>query len=178
MSHLRQRDERGRGGGNGGPGPQQPTPPVKKHYEKSMKCAATSAQVMGAVEKNFPRFRNYSAGPLSVTFSLPPGLHVGSSIPIAVGLGPITQHMTVTAQSITSRNMTFGTTPGHLLYPANITVSAGSPRASTVDCNVDLAGRFDGLFHFLEFSFGGGAFEDAQWNYFISQVGAFCAGGQ
>ncbi|MGH9514301.1 MAG: hypothetical protein ACRD3P_01305 [Terriglobales bacterium] len=71
--------------------------------------------------------------------------------------------------------MTFTTNPGHLLFPAYITFAAGPASPASIDFNISLGGTIASQ---IEFDFGGGAFEDAQWNHFLGQVTAFCKAGK
>lgn len=156
-------------------GPTSPaTPQVKKHFSLTTPCAASAEKLMGAVENNFSRFGNYSAGPFGVTFTPPSGMNVGSVIPINIGTMGHHQNLSVTVQSMNSQSLTFTTNPGHLLYPASITFSASTGSGNSINFNIDLSGNFPNLFRHLEFDIGGGLFENAQWKNFLAQVKAFC----
>lgn len=149
-------------------------PFVVKHYGEVLDCNQNSTQVMSAVTSDFSRFGDYSAGPLSVAFSTPSALTVGSSVPISVGIGPFTQNLSVKVTTVTPQSLSFSTDPGHLLYPATITFSSYDASASAINFNINLAGTVSGL-HLLEFIAGGGAFENKQWNNFVKQVGNYCS---
>jgi len=157
------------GGGGGGPG-------VSKQYGLSTACSSSASQLMGAVESNFPRFGNYSrwGGLESVTFSPPVGMGPGSTIPISVGIFGVSQSLSVTVQSMSAQSMTFTTNPGHLLYPAFITFAASNGSRGSINFNINLGGTVASP---LKFYFGGSSFEDAQWNHFLGQVGAYCKAG-
>jgi RHS repeat-associated protein len=148
-------------------------PEVTKHYGLTLPCVFSAIQVMGAVESDFGWFGDYSrwGGAESVMFSPPAGMSSGSTIPISVGIIGITQDMTVTVQSMNSQSMTFTTTPGHLLYPAYITFGATPASSGSINFNIDLGGTVASP---MKFAFGGGAFEDAQWNHFLDRIKAFC----
>lgn len=73
--------------------------------------------------------------------------------------------------------MSFTTTPGHLLYPAQITFSAANTSASSIVFNIDIVGSNPGGLRSFEFWVGGGRFEDSQWRNFLSKVSDFCHGG-
>jgi hypothetical protein len=74
--------------------------------------------------------------------------------------------------------MTFTTNPGHLLYPGSITFASSTASASAINFNISLAGRFPSATRRTEFALGAGAFEDAQWKHFLSQVQGFCQAGK
>jgi hypothetical protein len=131
---------------------------------------------MGAVEGNFARFGNYSryGGAERVSFSPPARMGVGSTIPISVGIMGINQGLSVNVQSMNSQSMTFTTNPGHLIYPGHITFAASPASPGSINFNINLGGT---VANSAEFNFGGGAFEDAQWNHFLGQVSGFCKAG-
>jgi RHS repeat-associated protein len=150
---------------------------LSKHYGLTTPCGSTAPQVMGAVEANFANFGNYSrwGGLESVTFSPPAGMGVGSTIPINVGIFGTNQSLSVTVQSMNAQSMTFTTNPGHLIYPGSITFAASPAPLGSINFNINLGGTVTSP---AEFNFGGSAFEDAQWNHFLGQVGGFCGVGQ
>ncbi len=113
-----------------------------------------------------------------VQFFPPSPLRVGSNIPVTVHALVATQHIPVTVQSLAAQSMTFHTNPGHLLYPARITFAASSGPPGKVNFKISLAGDFPNSTRKLQFRALGNSFEDAQWNHFLSQVAAFCAGGR
>jgi RHS repeat-associated protein len=149
---------------------------VSKNYGLTAPCAASAGQVTGAVESIFPRFGNYSrwGGLESVAFSPPAVMGIGSTIPITVGIFGTTQNLSITVQSMNTQSMTFTTNPGHLLYPAYITFAASPASAASINFNINLGGTVTSPW---EFRFGGSAFEDAQWNHFLGQVGGYCKAG-
>jgi hypothetical protein len=148
----------------------------KPPYSKTMSCASSASQVMGAVEGNFPQFGNYSrwGGLESVTFFPPAGMGPGSTIPIKVNVFGTSQNLSVTVQSLNSQSMTFTTNPGHLIYPGSITFSSSPASLGSINFNINIQGT---VAKPAEFYFGGSDFEDAQWNHFLGQVGAFCKAG-
>ena len=165
---------------------QRPSPPnnVVKDYNRNLPCGNAANQVMAAVESNFARFGNFTTrGPLgtseSVRFRPPSGtLQAGSSIPITVQVGRFyTLNSSVTVQYANSQSLGFATVPGHLLYPANISFSASQASSSAINFDINLSGNFPNTVNKFLFNMGGGAFEDAQWNHFLGQVGNFCLGG-
>ncbi len=165
------------GGVGGGGGSRQPTAPksANKHYGLTTPCGSTASQVMGAVEGNFSHFGNYSAGPFSVSFSPPAGMGVGSTIPITVGAFGFTQNMGVSVASMSSQSMTFNTLPGgHLFYPGSISFAASPASAGSINFDINLSGTFNGATNAAKYYAGGALFENAQWNHFLGQVGAFC----
>ncbi len=174
------------GGGGGGPTAQPSTPKPQapknapnnfsKRYPLTTPCSSTATQAMGAVEGNFARFGNYSrwGGLESVTFSPPAGMGVGSTIPINVRIFGIHQAVSVTVQSMNAQSMTFTTNPGHLIYPGFITFAASPASPGSINFNINLGGTVTSP---AKFNFGGSAFEDAQWNHFLGQVGGFCGAG-
>jgi RHS repeat-associated protein len=148
---------------------------VSKVYRLTTTCNSSADQVMQTVESNFSTFGNFSRLGGRVTFSPPPSLSVGSTIPIKVGILGINQNLSVNVESVTAGHMTFTTNPGHLLFPAYITFAAGPASPGSIDFNISLGGTIASQ---IEFDFGGGAFEDAQWNHFLGQVTAFCKAGK
>ena len=128
---------------------------------------------MGAVEGNFAQYGNYSRyfGAESVSFAPPAGMGVGSTIPINVGILGINQSLSVNVTAMNSGSMTFTTNPGHLIYPGSITFAASSAGAGAINFSISISGT---VANSPEFNFGGGAFEDAQWNHFLGQVGNLC----
>jgi RHS repeat-associated protein len=179
---------------NGGGGTNSIRKDVVKRYSKALFCTSTATQVMTAVENNFANFANFSTVNLfptmfeSVTFSPPDSLAPGSSIPISINVSAINPfdlwsplqlnlNTSVIVQSVTNQSMTFSTVPGHLLYPATISFSATQASAAMVNFNIDITGQFPNLVNQGLFYAGGGAFENAQWNNMINNVGAFCAAG-
>ena len=98
-------------------------------------------------------------------------------MPIDIGTFGLSQTLTVIVHSMNSQSMTLTTTPGHLLYPAQITFAASRSPASpsAINFNIDVAGKVGNGF---EFSMGGSGFEDAQWNNFLGQVVGFCKAGR
>jgi hypothetical protein len=130
---------------------------------------------MSAVEGNFARFANYSAGPFSVTFSPPAEMVAGSTVPISVGYFGFTQNMGVQVQSLSSQSMTFNTLPGgHLFYPGSITFSASPAGAGSITFNVNLTGTFNGWTNAAKYWSGGALFENGQWNHLLDQISVFC----
>src|SRR6185437_10934951 len=162
----------------GTPTPKSPPPDISKHFYVRTPCNATADQLMQAVEHDFSRFGDFSRwdGLESVTF-LPAFLGVapGATIPIRLG-GVVSLDTAVRVQSLGPGSMTFATIPGHILYPASITFSASSLPYG-VRFNIVLQGSFPSWFSRLEFGLGGGAFEDAQWDHFLTQVVGFCKAG-
>jgi RHS repeat-associated protein len=166
------------------PGGEQPAsswtarPAVSKHYAETTQCDSTAPQTMAAIESNFARFGNYSRwfGAESVTFFPPSNLHSGSLIPIDVGILGLNQQLSVTVTAVTVSRLTFATNPGHLFHPGTISFAASGASQTSIDFEIALSGSFDNLLHWAEYTFGGGAFEDAQWNHFLGQVQAFCQG--
>jgi hypothetical protein len=156
---------------------------VVKDYNRNLPCGKAANQVMAAIEGNFARFGNFTTrGPLgtseSVTFRPSGTLQAGSSIPITVQVGRFyTLNTSVTVQYANSQSLGFSTVPGHLLYPANINFSASQASSSAINFDINLGGNFPNAVNKFLFNMGGGAFEDAQWNHFIGQVGNFCLGG-
>jgi hypothetical protein len=72
--------------------------------------------------------------------------------------------------------MTFNTLPGgHLFYPGNMSFSASSAGAGSINFNINLSGTFNGVFNGAKYYLGGGAFENAQWNHFLGKVKAYCS---
>ncbi len=78
--------------------------------------------------------------------------------------------------SLAAQSMTCHTNPGYLLYPGHITFAASSGPPGKVKFKISLAGDFPSLSRRAEFNGGSGNFENAQWNHFLAQVAAFCAG--
>jgi len=149
---------------------------VNKHYGNTFPCSSSASQVMGAVESNFAAFGNYSAGPFGVSFSPPSGMGAGSQIPITASYFGINQSMGVGVQSMSSSSMSFSTLPGgHLFYPGNISFSASSAGSGSISFNINLSGTFNGVINGAKYYLGGSAFENAQWNHFLSKVQAYCS---
>ncbi|MBT9333390.1 hypothetical protein, partial [Paracidobacterium acidisoli] len=149
---------------------------VNKPYGRTFPCSSTAGQVMGAVESNFAAFGNYSAGPFSLAFHQPPQMGVGSEIPITATYFGINQNMGVSVQSMSSSSMSFSTLPGgHLFYPGAITFSASQAGNGMVSFNINLSGTFNGPINGAKYYLGGSAFENAQWNHFLSKVQAYCS---
>jgi RHS repeat-associated protein len=154
---------------------------VSKKYHAQGPCVDNAKQVMNAVENNFSTFGNFkTAGPggigESVTFNPAPGpLSVGESIPITIQVGAsYTQNVSVTVSSVTSGSLVFTTVPGHFLYPATITFSASDIGSGSVGFDISVSGSTSSLLNTLAFIAGGGSFEDAQWQDFLSQIGVLC----
>ena len=137
---------------------------------------------MGAVEGNFAQFGNYSRyfGAESVSFAPPANMGVGSTIPINVGILGINQSLSVNVATTNSASMTFTTNPGHLIYPGSITFAASPAGAGAINFSISISISISisgTVANSAEFNFGGSAFEDAQWNHFLGQVGSFCGVG-
>jgi RHS repeat-associated protein len=146
---------------------------ISKVYSLNTRCSSDASQVMQSVESNFTRFGNYSAwgDANAVTFFPPAGMGPGSNIWINIEALSINQPLSVTVDSMDAGHMTFTTNPGHLLYPAYITFSAGPASPGSINFYISLEGTVSMP---TLFEFGGGMFEDAQWNNFLAQVRAFC----
>ena len=155
---------------------------VVRQYSRTMVCNENATQVMNAVENDFSRFGDYSIwGFEGVSFYLPSTMKAGSTIPIFDQVNtpffPVSRSLSVNVKSANSQSLTFTTNPGHLLYPAHITFSASSSSLGSVTFNIDLAGIVPAGLNSLEFRFGGGNFENAQWNHFLGNVENFCKEG-
>uniref|UniRef100_A0A372IIL6 Uncharacterized protein n=2 Tax=Paracidobacterium acidisoli TaxID=2303751 RepID=A0A372IIL6_9BACT len=101
---------------------------------------------------------------------------VGSEIPITATYFGINQNMGVSVQSMSSSSMSFSTLPGgHLFYPGAITFSASQAGNGMVSFNINLSGTFNGPINGAKYYLGGSAFENAQWNHFLSKVQAYCS---
>ncbi len=169
------------GGGGGGWGS------VNKSYSTDGPCSGSAAQVMLAVENNFASFGNFQTTalgvPESVAFNPPSGpLTVGETIPITIQVGwcnislapCYSLNTSVTVTSATLSNLTFTTVPGHLLYPASISFSATGDSSGSVAFGIFVQGTLPSLPNAAAFVFGGGSFEDSQWNNFLLQIGLLC----
>jgi len=174
------------------PKPTTPAPPVQKHYGADYNCGSTAAVLMAAIKQDFPWFGNYAgmaaAGqPGTVTFYPPSVLALGSSMPVQATVGPLTLgnmsfgpavtllNSSVNVTSSTPPSMTFATVPGHLLYPAQITLSDLQIMLSAIGFDINLSGYIGGLVQEVQFQAGGSDFEDAQWSSFLVNVGTFCS---
>jgi RHS repeat-associated protein len=147
---------------------------INKNYPRKVPCKYTADQVMWAVENNFANFGNFSNAYGSIAFSPPPGLQVGSSIPITVGELGFDRSISVIVGSLSTQSMTFITTPGHFFYPGHITFSASPAGKGYITFNINAAGNIARPY---EYYGGGTLFENATWRNFLDQVQKWCGGG-
>ncbi len=162
---------------------------VNKDFNRSIPCSQSAQQVMNQVETNFASFGNFGTPDHdfeSVQFFPPQGqLAVGQSIPITVNVGysgydpsgialSYTLNTSVNVTGVTDNSLTFATTPGHQLYPASITFSATNAANGAVNFDIAISGTIPTWWQGALWTFGGSAFEDAQWNNFLNKVTDLC----
>jgi len=166
---------------------------VRKDYGTgAVPCTATATQLMNAIRSNFADFANFTGTFLQglewgeVQFHPPSGeLRAGMSIGINLAAGmtlpdglwtPLAKLDTsVTVTTATSFQLSLATVPGHLLYPASISFAAIDAGGGTIRFAINLKGNLPSLVSELQFVFGGGAFEDAQWQGFLGAVKDWCS---
>jgi RHS repeat-associated protein len=182
------------GGGLGGGGGSATGGAVNKSYPMSSNCNTNAAGVMKNVESNFSQFGNYNGefGPAgipmasaNVTFGTGSATPVtqGSSIPISLAVdggddSPIgsTANVSVTVASVSQSSFTLNTNPGHVLYPASISFSAGDAGSGQINFMIQVNGDFSGWEAEVGYYAGGNNLEDNIWNNFEKNVQASCAG--
>ena len=174
-----------------GGGPQNPD--VTKTYSRDFDCNKAAKDIFHRLRTHFPKLANFAGnfGPgglatAIVSFGSTP-ITKGASISISnVNLPPpgtnlpaLSISTSVTVQSVSTQvgstmGFTFGTVPGHVLYPATISFTAKDIGSGNVNFSINVNGQFAGkLYHGLYLA-GGGELENKIWNNLIDNIERYC----